>query len=529
MDTEIFPALNSAILAHVSNQKVLTPDKPGIPVNEYQVDAPRIQEIAGILKKAGARLAAEWAVDETPLGGGFGVYACFANAGEYVIIKTSVPAANPVFPTLTKHFIPACRFERRMRSFFGVVPEGHPDTRPWILHEDWPAGQYPLRKSFDINSRPPRGNDDYRWSRVGGDAVFEIPVGPVHAGIIEPGHFRFQAVGEDILNLEAKLGYVHKGIEKRFETMSLRDGVKLAARVSGDSTVAHALAYCMAVESMTGCAPSARSLWIRALSLERERIANHLGDLGALANDAAFTFLYYHFTKLKESLLRANMRAFGHRFMMDVIIPGGVTKDMNQRECETILSELEDMKKEFERLMVIYEENPSFQERIFKTGILETETAEAICAVGFAGRASGQSLDCRNDFPFGPYESLEVSAPLLHSGDVHARAWVRVMEIRESMRIIEKIVTSLPQGSVAPSSFGDPPAGAEGFSAVEGWRGEIVCWIQAGEDGSINRCMTRDPSDVNWLGLEMLIRGDIVPDFPLCNKSFNQSYSGHDL
>lgn len=529
MTIDIFPALNSAILPYVSNQTVLTPDKSGIPVNEYQVDGPRFQEIAGILKKAGARLAAEWAVDETQLGGGFGVYACFAKADEYVIIKTSVPVDNPAFPSLTKHFIPAYRFERQMRSFFGVVPEGHPDMRPWILHEDWPAGQYPLRKSFDINSRPSRGNEDYRWSRVSGEAVFEIPVGPVHAGIIEPGHFRFQAVGEDILNLEAKLGYVHKGIEKRFETMSLRDGVKLAARISGDSTVAHALAYCMAVESMTGCVPSVKSLWIRALLLERERIANHLGDLGALANDAAFTFLYYHFTKLKESLLRANLRLSGHRFMMDVIIPGGVAVDINQRECEIILSELAELKKEFERLIVIYEENPSFQERIFKTGILETEMADALCAVGFAGRASGQALDCRNDFPFGPYESFEVAAPLLHSGDVHARAWVRVMEIRESMKIIEKIIKTLPQGGITLSSFDNPPAGAEGFSAVEGWRGEIVCWIQAGKDGSINRCMARDPSAVNWLGLEMLIKGDIVPDFPLCNKSFNQSYSGHDL
>jgi Ni,Fe-hydrogenase III large subunit/Ni,Fe-hydrogenase III component G len=529
MTINISTALNSAILPNASSLKELAPDKSGVPVNEYQVESQRFDEIAGILKKAGGRLAAEWVADETPLGGGFGVYACYARADEYVVVKTVVPVEKPVFPSLTKYFIPAYRFERQMRSLFGVVPKGHPDMRPWILHEDWPADQHPLRKSFDINARPPRENVDYPWSRVDGEAVFEIPVGPVHAGIIEPGHFRFQSVGEDILNLEVRLGYVHKGVEKRFETMSLRDGVKLAARISGDSTVAHSLAYCMALESMTGCRPSAKSLWIRALLLERERIANHLGDLGALANDAAFTFLFYHFTRIKELLLRANMRLFGHRFMMDVIIPGGVTKDIGQRECGIILSELAELKKEFERLMVIYEENPSFQERIFKTGVLEPEMAEALCAVGFAGRASGQRLDCRNDFPFGPYESFTVSAPVLHSGDVHARAWVRVMEIRESMKIIEKIINNLPQGGVTLSSFDNPPAGAEGFSAVEGWRGEIVCWIQAGKDGSINRLMARDPSAVNWLGLEMCIKGDIVPDFPLCNKSFNQSYSGHDL
>ena len=529
MTTDFLPALNSAILPYVSDQKVLTPDKLGFLVNEYLVDRQKFQATAGALKKAGARLVAEWAADETLLGAGFGVYACYARMNEYVIIKTSASLDSPAFPSLTRYFIPAYRFERQMRSFFGIVPEGHPDTRPWILHEDWPAGQYPLRKSFDIKSRPPRENVDYRWSRVEGEEIFEIPVGPVHAGIIEPGHFRFQAVGEDILYLEAKLGYVHKGIEKSFETMSLRDGVKLAGRISGDSTVAHSLAYCMAVENMTGCVPSAKSQWIRALLLERERIANHLGDLGALANDAAFAFLFYHFMKLKESLLRENLILFGHRFMMDVIVPGGVTRDVGERECQTLLSGLADMKKEFERLIVIYDENPSFQERICKTGVLEPEMAEAICAVGFVGRASGQRLDCRNDFPFGPYEEFAVATPVLHSGDVHARGWVRVMEIRESFKIIEKIMNTLPQRGAMRSSFADPPAGAEGFSAVEGWRGEIVCWIQAGKDGSINRCMPRDPSAVNWLGLENLVKGDIVPDFPLCNKSFNASYSGHDL
>jgi Ni,Fe-hydrogenase III large subunit len=215
--------------------------------------------------------------------------------------------------------------------------------------------------------------------------------------------------------------------------------------------------------------------------------------------------------------------------MMDVIIPGGVTKDINQRDCGIILAELAELEKEFERLIVIYDENPSFQERICKTGVLTPEMAEELCVVGFVGRASGQRLDCRSDFPFGPYETFAVATPVLHSGDVHARGWVRVMEIRESNKIIGKIIKTLPQGDITLSSFDNPPAGAEGFSAVEGWRGEIVYWVQAGKDGAINRCMARDPSAVNWLGLETLVKGDIVPDFPLCNKSFNGSYSGHDL
>jgi len=485
-------------------------------------------DAAKAMKKVHALLAAEWATDETLFGRGFGVFACYRWGSEYLIVKIELPADDPIFPTITNKFVPAYRFERQIKSLMGVVPVGLPDSRPWIKFEDWPEDAWPLRKSFDALKKMPRVEGTYKWIRAEGEGVYEIPVGPVHAGIIEPGHFRFQAVGEDIINLEERLGYVHKGIEKRFESLSWQDGSRLAGRVSGDTTVAHSLAYCMAHESMTGCRPPQRAQWLRALFLERERIANHLGDIGAVCNDAAFALMLYQMMRLKETLLRTNHKLFGHRFIMDKIIPGGVLADMDQDGKESMLSEMERLAEEFERLVVIYDENSSLEDRVRDTGILIPEKARELCVVGIVARASGLNLDCRTQNPFPPYDLIKVNVPVFIYGDVNARVYVRIKEVRESIRIIREILRSLPSGELT-SKIEMPSPDTSGFAAVEGWRGEIIYWLQSGPKGEVNRCMVRDPSSVNWLGLEQAIHGNIVPDFPLCNKSFNQSYSGHDL
>ncbi|MGE5300701.1 MAG: NADH-quinone oxidoreductase subunit C, partial [Acidobacteriota bacterium] len=302
------------------------------------------------MKKAYALLAAEWATDETTFGRGYGIFACYRWGYEYLIVKTETTADDPVFPSLTKQFLPAWRFERQIQSLMGVTPLNHPDTRPWIKFEDWPEDAWPLRKSFDASKPLPRVEGEYKWIKAEGEGVYEIPVGPVHAGIIEPGHFRFQAVGEDVLNLEERLGYVHKGIEKRFESLSWDEGYRLAGRISGDTTVAHSLGYCMALESMTGFNLPERAHWLRALFLERERIANHLGDIGAICNDAAFAFMLYQMMRLKEMLLRTNHALFGHRFIMDRVVPGGVAVDIDTAGREVILAELDRLSKDFERL-----------------------------------------------------------------------------------------------------------------------------------------------------------------------------------
>ena len=492
------------------------------------VPGEKFLDAARAMKKAYALLAAEWATDETPFGRGFGIFACYRWGAEYLIVKTEVPVDDPAFPSLTKKFVPAYRFERQIKSLMGVTPVGHPDPRPWIKFEDWPEDAWPLRKTFDAAKPMTRVKGEYKWARAEGEGVYEIPVGPVHAGIIEPGHFRFQAVGETVINLEERLGYVHKGIEKRFETLSWQEGARLAGRVSGDTTVAHALAYCMALEAMTGSRVPERALWLRALFLERERIANHLGDLGAICNDAAFAFMLYQTMTLKEMLVRTNQSLFGHRFMMEKVVPGGVSADIDSKGEEAILTEMDYLSKEFERLVVIYDENSSLDDRVRETGVLAPEKARELGVVGIVARASGLNLDCRLQNPFPPYDRIRVNVPVLISGDVHARAWVRVEEIRDSIRMIREILRDLPAGEV--SAVVEPPApGVCGFAAVEGWRGEIIYWLQAGPKGEVNRCMVRDPSSLSWLGLEQAIHGNIVPDFPLCNKSFNQSYSGHDV
>src|SRR3972149_10006999 len=320
--------LEDAIISLLGSHEEMDEGQYPKSVPSLVVPRDRFIDAARALKKADARLVAEWATDERNFGKGVGIYTCYNKDAEYLIVRTYAPLEDPTFPSLTKKFVSAWRFERQMKSLMGVVPVGHPDQRPWIKHEAWPEDRYPLRKDFDPSCPMARVEGEYQWIRAEGEGVYEIAVGPVHAGIIEPGHFRFQAVGEDILHLEERLGYVHKGIEKRFESLSWLEGARLSGRVSGDTTVAHALTYCRALESMTGCIVPERASWLRALVLERERIANHLGDIGAICNDVAFSFLLYQFSILRETMLRTNDKLFGHRFMMDRVIPGGVSIDI---------------------------------------------------------------------------------------------------------------------------------------------------------------------------------------------------------
>jgi len=516
--------LESKAWAEVTADKSLLPDNIGA----FTAPLPEFAEVGRRLKKEGARLVAEWASDETAFGRGFSIYASYARGAEYIIITSNLEKGKLDFPSLSKKFVAASRFERTIASLMGLRPMGLTDVRPWIKHEDWPVEAYPLRKSFKASQKMPRVEGTYKWVRAEGEGVYEIPVGPVHAGIIEPGHFRFQALGEDILNLEERLGYVHKGIEKKFESLSWTDGARLAARVSGDSTVAHATAYCRAVEAMCGITAPPRADYIRALMLEMERIANHLGDIGAICNDAAFAFFNYQFSRLREAALRINKAVFGHRFMMNTITPGGVSIDIDSTGVSRIRDELKTLTPEFEELADIYIDNPSLGNRVYGAGFFSKESALNLGCVGIVARASNVPLDARITRPYPPYDTLPPNICTEDSGDVHGRIMVRIREVRESIRLIESILTGLPDGAIK-TPFKAPSADKKGFAVVEGWRGEIVYWVQSGPAGEINRCMARDPSAVNWLALESAIKGNLVPDFPLCNKSFNQSYSGNDL
>jgi Ni,Fe-hydrogenase III large subunit len=369
--------------------------------------------------------------------------------------------------------------------------------------------------------------DHYPFVRVAGDGVHEIPVGPVHAGTIEPGHFRFSVVGEKVLRLEERLGYAHKGIERRFAQMPLLEGHRLAARVSGDSAVAYSWAYCQALEGMARAAIPARAVWLRALALECERIANHLGDLGALGNDAGFAFGLAQFSRLKEQWVRALHETFAQRYLLDFIVPGGTSRDASSARLANLASVAERVAHEAAIIRTIYDEHAGVRDRFSGAGVVSPDLARQLGLIGLAGRASGQDGDLRIDFSCEPYAALGARKFVHHEGDVAARVAVRFDELAESLRLVGSIGAALPPGAyrvdVAP-----PATESQGLGLIEGWRGPVLIALR-GAAGMVQRCHPHDPSWQNWPVIEHAIIGNIVPDFPLINKSFNLSYSGHDL
>ncbi|HQT25234.1 MAG TPA: Ni,Fe-hydrogenase III large subunit, partial [Burkholderiales bacterium] len=381
----------------------------------------------------------------------------------------------------------------------------------------------PLRKGDVHYSKP--SSEDYPFVRVEGEGVHEIAVGPVHAGIIEPGHFRFQVVGEKLLRLEERLGYKHKGIEKAFEGMTVSDGAALSARISGDSTVAYSWAYAMAAEAACGMEPSPRAGFLRGILLERERVANHLGDLGALGNDAGFSFGLGQFSVIREDMLRFNREIFGHRLMMDLVVPGGVSGDIESDAKTKMLDECGIIDAKVRDLREIYLDHTGLQDRFLTTGRVAPDLAAKLGLTGLAGRASRNAADIRADHPYFPFDTLEVAMATHHGGDVAARVSVRFDEIFESLRLIRAMLQRLPEGEIMRQI---QPRSGFGAGWVEGFRGEIFFALEA-ENGVIRRAHPHDPSWQNWPVLEFAVIGNIVPDFPLINKSFNLSYSGHDL
>ena len=408
------------------------------------------------------------------------------------------------FPSIGRLHAPAIRLERAMRDLAGLDAEGAPDTRPWLRHAT-----------------------PYSFLPTEGEGLHQIPVGPVHAGIIEPGHFRFTANGETVVRLEARLGYTHKGIEGLMAGASLERAARLAGRVSGDSTVAYALAFARAVEDALGAQVPPRAVWSRALAAELERLANHFGDIGAVCNDASFSIMHARCGFLREQVLRTAHACSGHRLMMDWVVPGGLRADLGVGAIDRIASLLDLVARSFPPLVELYENTASLKDRTVDTGVVTAELAAQFAAGGYVGRASGRDFDARRAPGYAPYESLSLQVPVVHAGDVNARLWIRIQEVEQSLGMIEHIVERLPPGpfhEVVPHSG----AAREGAALVEGFRGDIFAWVRT-TGAHIERCHLRDPSWFQWPLLEAAIEGNIVADFPLCNKSFNCSYSGHDL
>jgi Ni,Fe-hydrogenase III large subunit len=474
------------------------------------------------------RLAGIWTEDLTTQ---LQITACLETSGEYILLRALVDAVNPKIASISTFYPAANRLERHAHDMFGIDFIESPDQRRWTRHQAWTKNQFPLRKNF-----PKEGfctgttlpDMNYHFVKAYGTGVYEIPVGPVHAGIIEPGHFRFQAAGEDVINLEEHLGYVHKGIEKIAEGRDINSLIKLAGRVSGDSTVAYAWATCRAYEEAYALSVPEKALFLRAIMLERERIANHLGDFAAICNDVGFSFAYYQFMRLKELWLRLNARTFKHRFMMDCIIPGGVACDINDSDKLDMQQQISIFKKELSELYPMIEENSSLHDRLKNTGILTHAIASSLGTLGYVGRASGCNFDLRRDNAHSPYDQFTIHVPVYDNGDVLSRTRVRAQEILVSLNLIHEILQKMPAGNIA-TSFSSPEKAASGLGLIEGWRGEILVYASFNERGLVERFFPRDPSWFSWSALEKLIHGNIVPDFPVCNKSVNGSYSGVDL
>jgi Ni,Fe-hydrogenase III large subunit len=424
--------------------------------------------------------------------------------------------ADGRFPSLAQHHAPAIRLERAIRDLFQLTPVDAPDGRPWLDHGAWPH-------------QPNESARHYPFLEAEGDGLHQIPVGPVHAGIIEPGHFRFTANGETVVRLEERLGYTHKGIEALMVGQRTDSAARIAARVSGDSTAAYGLAFALAVEAACGQAAAPRAQRLRALIAEMERIANHFGDVGAICNDASFAIMQAHCAILREIILRTAETCFGHRLMMDVIVPGGLSRDLAPTGFDAIRAMLKAIDARLPALISLYDSTPSLQDRTVATGVLGADLVRRYGAGGFVGRASGRSFDARRDLAYAPYDGLKFDIPTGHAGDVNARLWIRLREVEQSLAIIRQILADLPDGPIAGQLALEDGTTREGVALVEGFRGDVLVWIRLDGAGKIERCHPRDPSWFQWPLLEAAIEGNIVADFPLCNKSFNCSYSGHDL
>ncbi|MBP2634970.1 MAG: hyfG [Firmicutes bacterium] len=472
------------------------------------------------------RLTAMFANDERSINASFAVYAIFFSKeeAEFKTIKALIKQDEPLeFPSITPIMAAAAWYEREINDLFGLTPLGHPDLRPLVLHENWPQGNYPFRKDFDLGSMA-GASTEYLVPPVQGEGVFEVPVGPIHAGIIEPGHFRFSQAGENIINIEAKLFFTHRGIEKAVEALSLDEALFQAERICGACSIANTLSYVQAVENLAAAEISPRAKYLRVLAAELERLYNHVGDIGNLCAGLGFAPGISHGARLKEQLMRLNERLTGNRFLRGWITLGGVTMDITRELTGDISQTLTCLRKELDGLLSLLRDNDAFLDRVNNTGILPQQAALDLGVVGVAARASGVDTDIRRDFPYAAYRSFSFQVPVYTEGDVAARLWMRADEAIQSLGIISQLLRGLPSGKLITQLRPVEPYKSD-FSVTESPRGSNLHWIMTGENNTIYRYFVRSASYPNWPALTVAVPGNIIPDFPLINKSFELCYA----
>jgi Ni,Fe-hydrogenase III large subunit len=487
------------------------------PWPRVEVDAPTWREAVVGLAAGEATLLGLWS-------DGQAVHLALSGAETPQGLVITIPCPARRFPSVAIAHPPALRLERVIRDLYGLEPEDSPDRRRWLDH-----GRWGLRQPLGVPEPASAAGDTYPFHAAVGAPLHQIPVGPVHAGIIEPGHFRFSCNGEAVVRLEERLGYVHKGIDGLMRGASLDRAAKLAGRTSGDSTVAYATAFASAVEAALGLDIPPRAMYLRALMAELERLANHFGDIGAVCNDASFSLIHAHCAILREHVLRVADIAFGHRLMMDCVAPGGTAVDLAPAGAQALPTLMRTIRRRFPELVELYDRTASLQNRTITTGTLTQQLARQYGAGGFVGRGSGRAFDARKLPGYPPYGDLRFEMVVRQNGDVDARVWVRIGEIAQSLALIEQILERLPSGPICADHPPAPGQAREGLALIEGFRGDVLAWVRIAGEGTIAHCHLRDPSWFQWPLLEAAIAGNIVADFPLCNKSFNCSYAGHDL
>ncbi len=469
-------------------------------------------------------------LDERSVGGdGLAVEAIAARPdGTLARFRARLPLAAAAYPSITPR-VPAAHWdEREARDLLGIVPVGHPDPRRLVLHERWPRGYHPLRKDVAAGVRPPEAERHFVPFEVHGEGVYQLPVGPIHAGVIEPGHFRFSAIGERVLHLDARLFFVHRGLEKLVEGRTFMAAAPIVERACGVCTVTHALAYAEAVELLTGTSIPPRARWARVVLAELERLYNHVGDLGNICAGIGFQPGVSQLGWLKEQLLRANDALTGHRYLTGLVAPGGLLADLDPRGLAALPGTLDAIGAEFASTVRALVRSEGVMSRFHGTGLVAGDTATALGALGVAARASGLDLDLRRDRPYAAYDELTVSVATVASGDVAARFHVRAQEAHESLQLVREALGHLPAGSVAAPLATMPAVGESALGAAEGPRGASWVWLRAGADGTIDRLRLRSASFANWPVIAAAVPGNLVPDFPLINKSFELCYACTD-
>ncbi len=525
--------------------------------NEVHVKVGKPADIPGICisvrDQFKGKLAMIVCLDERRTSGGFSLrYVFDLESSDVFIVLASLlkqgrTESPPAYPSVALQIPSATLYEREIKDMFGLVAEGAPDSRPLVLHEKWPEDVHPLRKDYGLQTKQPTtGNRGYRFLEVEGEGVSEIPVGPVHAGIIEPGHFRFSTLGETIVNLETRLYYTHRGVEKLAEGLSLDQAVLLSERISGDEAVANSTAYCQSIEKIAGVEPPRGATQVRAVCAEMERVYNHLGTLAALSLDAGFAYGYARLALLKERMMRLNEEVAGSRLLFGVNRIGGVNVDFTGQLARRVVEEMSQVRADFEKVLSVLKSESSVMDRLSGTGRVQLESAVEMGLLGVAARGSGMDCDTRRDHPYGAYRAIMTGAHQVTrrqltermiqqakaGGDVLARFETRVQEVMSSTDMVKKILENLDDELELRTPVSEdklePFGNALGYA--ESHRGQTLHWVMVGKDGrSIFRYKVRTASFANWPAIELAVLNDIVADFPLINKSLDLSYAGNDL